>query len=87
MATTAFAYICFCMFILFSVALVIFQGAVSDELGIGEGRSHACWGGLAGSRPGCRALAKGPGNACMRCALDIFAQPRNAMFAPRRCTE
>lgn len=34
--TIAFAYICFIMFILFSFALVVFQSAVSEELGIGE---------------------------------------------------
>lgn len=34
--TIAFAYICFVMFILFCFALVVFQSAVSEELGIGE---------------------------------------------------
>jgi hypothetical protein len=35
-ATIAFSYICFAMLILFCFALVAFQGAVSDELGICE---------------------------------------------------
>ncbi len=34
--TIAFAYICFVMFLLFAFALVVFQSAVSEELGIGE---------------------------------------------------
>ena len=38
MGTIAFAYICFIMFIVFFFALIIFQSAVSEELGIGEGR-------------------------------------------------
>lgn len=33
-ATIVFAYLCFVMFLLFFVALILFQGAVSDELGI-----------------------------------------------------
>jgi hypothetical protein len=33
--TIAFAYICFIMFMLFCFALVVFQTAVSEELGIG----------------------------------------------------
>ena len=33
--TVAFSYICFIMFMIFCFALVVFQGAVSDELGIG----------------------------------------------------
>ena len=37
LATIAFAYINFCMFLAFFVALVFFQSAVSEELGIGEG--------------------------------------------------
>jgi hypothetical protein len=32
----AFAYLCFCMFLLFFICLVIFQGAVTENLGIGE---------------------------------------------------
>eukprot|EP00877_Chromochloris_zofingiensis_P002190 jgi/Chrzof1/11972/Cz06g16170.t1 len=35
-ATIVFAYMCFVMFILFFFALVIFQSAVSEELGIGK---------------------------------------------------
>ncbi len=34
--TVALAYLCFVMFMLFCFALVVFQGAVTEELGMGE---------------------------------------------------
>jgi len=36
MGAVAFAYLCFLMFLAFSIALVVFQSAVSEELGIGS---------------------------------------------------
>ena len=41
LGTEVFAFLCFALFILFFLALVIFQNAVSDQLGISE------WGGAA----------------------------------------
>jgi hypothetical protein len=38
--TIAFAYLCFVMFTLFFFALIVFQSAVSEELGIGEPPSY-----------------------------------------------
>ena len=37
LGATALAYICFVMFMAFFLALVLFQGAVSEQLGIGAG--------------------------------------------------
>lgn len=38
--TIAMAYLCFIMFIVFFFALIVFQTAVSEELGIGEDARH-----------------------------------------------
>jgi hypothetical protein len=44
---TAFAYVCFVMFMAFFLALVLFQGAVSEQLGMSAGASEGGRGGAA----------------------------------------
>jgi hypothetical protein len=46
-ATVVFSYICFAMLILFFLALVLFQGAVTDELGICEARAPSLYAAVA----------------------------------------
>lgn len=42
LGTIGFAYLCFVMFLLFFFALVVFQGAVTEELGLRECGWHGC---------------------------------------------
>lgn len=83
--TIAFAYICFVMFIAFFFALIVFQSAVSEELGIGaaEGGARGRWWGLGLPRvsagPACTALMAGAKWCWWRDGGQLAPQPLLAL--------
>jgi len=79
-ATIALAYLCFVMFLLFFVALVVFQSAVADELGIAAAAAGGGGGGgLGGASP---PSLRNPFAAHMAKKYEAFGPPSSGYDSP-----